>query len=165
MVILKKSNRRSFETLNMIWRGCDTWDLHDFAISYSIIWSDRFNSTVSKGEFQKLAFSKTQSCWKPVWPTAHTYLINKTYPKHRPPFHNPRLKGNEYLEKKLHLFLLKYSILLHPQEKNCAENKTRKGLNNRVQILVDMVADTQADTGCLLGFYQHLSVPQDQAEK
>ena len=149
----------------MIWRGCDMrspWFCH---FLFHNIWSDRFNSTVSKGEFQKLAFSKTQSCWKSAWTTAHTYLINKTYPKHRPPFHNPRLKGDEYLEKKLHLFLLKYSILLHPQEKNCAENKTRKGLNNRVQILVDMVADTQADTGRLLGFHQHLSVPQDQAEK
>lgn len=165
MVILKKSNRRSFETLNMIWHGCDTWDLHDFTISYSII----YEVTDSIPQYLKGSFknwpSQKQSCWKPAWPTAHTYLINKTYPKHRPPFHNPRLKGNEYLEKKLHLFLLKYSILLHPQEKNCAENKTRKGLNNWVQILVDMVADTQADTGCLLGFYQHLSVPQDQAEK
>lgn len=81
-----------------------------------------------------------------------------------PPFHNPRLKGNKYLETNFIYFFLK-TLYFCIHERKTAENEMRKGLNNRVQILVDMVADTQADTGLLLGFYQHLSVPQDQAEK
>ena len=47
----------------------------------------------------------------------------------------------------------KYSRLLHPKEKNRAKNKMRIGFNNRVQILEDMVAHTQAATGLLLASF------------
>ena len=73
------------------------------------------------------------------WPSQkHSHVESQHAPKHHPPpplpLPQPQFDGKQIPGNKLHLFLLKNSILLHPWEKNSAENEMRKGLNNRVEI-------------------------------